>query len=66
MLQMKDNEIFSEFGTVWREGRFWPVDDLAKAPPLKGQMELILSDGSGLDEEKDEKISSWTVQGAHD
>jgi hypothetical protein len=33
MLQMRGNEMFSEFGTVVRQGRFWPVDGLAKAPP---------------------------------
>jgi hypothetical protein len=66
MLQMKGNEMFSEFGTVWRQGRFCSVDGLAKALPRKGQMELIPSDGNGLDEERDEKISSRTVQGVHD
>jgi hypothetical protein len=45
MLQMKGNEMFSEFGTVWRQGRFWPVSGLAKAPPPEGQMELLPTDG---------------------
>jgi len=66
MLQMNGNEMFFEFGTVWRQGRFCPVDGSAKAPPPKGKMELILSDGNGLDVKRNEEISSRTVQGAHD
>jgi hypothetical protein len=41
------------------------VENLPKVPPLKGQMDLITIDGNGL-EEKDDKISSRAVQGAHD
>jgi len=42
------------------------VENLPKAPPLKGQMELIPPDGDGRKPEMKEKDSSVTTQGAHD